>query len=60
MSVRRHERGLWLGVASAREDSASGRAGLRPRDFITSINGRLVFHLRPKEVTRLIKNSGQV
>ena len=60
VSVRRHERGLWLGVASAREDSASRRSDLRPGDFITSINGRLVFHLKPEEVSRLIKNSGQV
>ena len=60
VAVRRHERGLWLGVASAREDSASVRSGLKPGDFITSINGRIVFHLKPEEVSRLIKNSGQV
>ena len=60
MSVRRHERGLWLGVASARGDSPALGAGLRSGDFITSINGRLVFHLRPEEVSRLIKTSGQV
>ena len=60
MSVRRHERGLWLGVASARGDSPALRAGLRSGDFITSINGRLVFHLQPEEVSRLIKTSGQV
>ena len=58
--MRRHERGLWLGVASARADSACAKGGLRPGDFITSINGRLVFHLTPEEVTRLIKNSGKV
>ena len=60
MSVRRNERGLWLGVASARADTPALRAGLRSGDFITSINGRLVFHLKPEEVSRLIKTSGQV
>ena len=60
VSVRRNERGLWLGVASARADSPALRAGLRSGDFITSINGRLVFHLKPEEVSRLIKTSGQV
>ena len=58
--MRRNERGLWLGVASARADSPAVRAGLRSGDFITSINGRLVFHLKPEEVSRLIKTSGQV
>ena len=60
VSVRRNERGLWLGVASSRADSPALRAGLRSGDFITSINGRLVFHLKPEEVSRLIKTSGQV
>ena len=51
---------MWLGVASARGDSPALGAGLRSGDFITSINGRLVFHLGPEEVSRLIKTSGQV
>ena len=51
---------MWLGVASARGDSPALGADLRSGDFITSINGRLVFHLKPEEVSRLIKTSGQV
>ena len=58
MSAKRHEKGMWLNVASVRDDTAAKTSGLRSGDFITSINGRIVFHLSPEDVSRLIRNSG--
>ena len=60
VSVRRGEKGLWLSVASVREDTPASLGGLHARDFITRINGRIVFHLEPEDVSRLIRNSGKV
>ena len=58
--MRRHEKGLWVSVASVRDDSPSQKSSLRKGDFIRSINGRIVFHLKPEDVSRLIKSSGKV
>ena len=60
LAVSRGEKGLWVSVERVRQDSPAGQADLRPRDFITRINGRIVFHLEPQDVSRLIKNSGKV
>ena len=60
VAARRHERGLWVSVASVRDDTPASEGGLRHGDFITRINGRIVFHLLPEDVSRLIKNSGKV
>ena len=60
VSVRRHEKGLWLGVESVRDDAAAKKGGLMKGDFITAINGRIVFHMKPEDVSRLIRNSGKV
>ena len=60
VAARRHERGLWVSVASVRDDTPASKANLRQGDFISRINGRIVFHLLPEDVSRLIKNSGKV
>ena len=60
VAVRRGEKGLWVSVERVRDDSPASQADLRSRDFITRINGRIVFHLEPQDVSRLIKNSGKV
>jgi len=51
---------LWLSVASVRDNSCAQKACLRKGDFITSINGRIVFHLKPEDVSRLVRKSGKV
>ena len=56
----RHQRGLWLSVGSVREESPANTGGLKKNDFVSRINGRIVFHLAPEDVQRLIKNSGTV
>merc|ERR1712079_289906 len=58
--VKRHEKGLWLGVESVRDDAAAKKGGLMKGDFITAINGRIVFHMKPEDVSRLIRNSGKI
>ena len=58
--VGRHEKGLWLNVASVRDETAAKKSGMKSGDFITSINGRIVFHLSPPDISRLIRNSGKV
>ena len=60
LAVSRGEKGLWVSVERVRQDSPASQADLRARDFITRINGRIVFHLEPQDVSRLIKNSGKV
>ena len=60
VSARCNERGLWLSVASVRDESSASNAGLKSGDFITSVNGRKVFHLNPEDVSRLIRNSGKI
>ena len=67
--------GLWLSVASVREETPAGNSGLRSKDLVTRwnilslfttwlstpktrINGRIVFHLDPADVARLIRQSG--
>ena len=60
IAVRRHEKGLWISVASVRDDTPAQKSCLKKGDFIRSINGRIVFHLKPEDVSRLIKNSGKV
>ena len=59
VQARRGERGLWMSVASVRDTTPASLTNLRPGDFITGINGRIVFHLTPEDVSRLIKNSGK-
>jgi len=58
VATRRREEGLWLSVASVREETPAGKSGLRSRDLVTRINGRIVFHLDPADVARLIRQSG--
>ena len=58
--VGSHEKGLWLNVASVRDETAAKKSGMKSGDFITSINGRIVFHLSPPDISRLIRNSGKV
>ena len=58
--TRRHERGLWLNVGNVRDEAPANKAGLKKNDFISRINGRIVFHMEPEDVQRLIKNSGKV
>ena len=58
--TKRHERGLWLNVGNLREDTPASKGGLKKNDFISRINGRIVFHMKPEDVQRLIKNSGKV
>ena len=60
VAARRQEAGLWVSVVSVREDTPASKAGLRSGDFVSRINGRIVFHLLPEDVSRLIKNSGKV
>jgi len=45
-------------VGSVREETPAGKSGLRSRDLVTRINGRIVFHLDPADVARLIRQSG--
>ena len=49
---------MWAKVNSIQSDSPAGRSGIRSHDFIKRINGRLVFHMTPAEVDRLINSSG--
>jgi len=58
VATRRREEGLWLSVASVREETPAGSSGLRSKDLVTRINGRIVFHLDPADVARLIRQSG--
>jgi len=60
VATRRNERGLWLKVRTVRDDTPAAAAGLTDSDFITRINGRIVFHMSPQEAERLIKNSGTI
>ena len=60
VAARRQEPGLWVSVASVRDGSPASQASLRQGDFISRINGRIVFHLLPEDVSRLIRNSGKV
>ena len=60
VAARRQEAGLWVSVVSVREDTPASKAGLRSGDFVSRINGRIVFHLLPEDVSRLIRNSGKV
>lgn len=39
-------------------ESPAAKAGLQPSDFILRINGQIVFHMDPKDVERMIANSG--
>merc|ERR1719348_173777 len=45
----RHQKGLWLQVGSVRRESPADQAQLKERDFVIRINGRIVFHMEPKE-----------
>ncbi len=42
-----------------RSDSPASAAGLQPRDFVTRINGQIVFHLSAGDIERLIRDSGK-
>ncbi|XP_023322197.1 uncharacterized protein LOC111696722 [Eurytemora carolleeae] len=54
----RHQQGLWIAARSIRRESAAEVSGLKENDLITRINGRIVFHLTPDDVQRLIVKSG--
>jgi len=58
IAVHRNQSGMWAKVNSIQSDSPAGRSGIRSHDFIKRINGRLVFHMTPAEVDRLINSSG--
>lgn len=45
-------------VRTVRPDTPAFHAGIKANDFITRINGRIVFHLTMKDVERLIRTSG--
>ena len=44
---------------SVRKGSPADLAGIQPRDFVTRINGQIVFNLSVDDVERLIRNSGE-
>ena len=58
VAVHRNDRGMWVKVDKVRADTPASSAGLQINDFVQRINGRLVFHMKPEEVERLIKTSG--
>ena len=45
-------------MVSVKSDSPAAHAGIKPRDFITRINGQIVFHMKIKDVERVIRDSG--
>lgn len=45
-------------VKTVRPGTPAEAAGLKASDLICRINGQIVFHLNPKDVERLINNSG--
>jgi len=54
----RGDKGIWVKVASVRPGTSADAAGLRPGDFVTRINGQIIFHLSIDNVDRIIRNSG--
>merc|ERR1712111_92622 len=58
IAVHRNQSGMWAKVTSIQRDTPAARSGIRCHDFIKRINGRLVFHMNPSEVDRLINSSG--
>ncbi len=45
-------------ICSVRSETPASAAGLRPRDFVTRINGQVVRDLQPKDVERIVRDSG--
>ena len=43
---------------SVKDDSPASRASVQPRDFIVKINGQVVFDLAPRDIERIIRDSG--
>eukprot|EP00096_Caligus_rogercresseyi_P011262 TRINITY_DN437_c0_g1_i1.p1 TRINITY_DN437_c0_g1~~TRINITY_DN437_c0_g1_i1.p1 ORF type:complete len:154 (-),score=13.77 TRINITY_DN437_c0_g1_i1:339-800(-) len=60
IQTKRLEKGYWLKVRSLRCDTAAHAAGVRSGDFITRINGSVVFYMDLKTIERLIRQSGNV
>ncbi|XP_040579622.1 cytohesin-interacting protein [Lepeophtheirus salmonis] len=60
IQTKRLEEGNWLKVRSIRSDTPAYEAGIRSGDFITRINGNIVFYMDLKTIERLIRNSGNV
>merc|ERR1712001_310339 len=56
--TRKGETGLWLKVKTVKPNSAASEAEIQTSDFILRINGRIVFHMSPKDVERIISDSG--
>ncbi len=45
-------------MKTVRPDTPAARAGLQSHDFVSRINGQIVFHLTPKDIERIIADSG--
>lgn len=50
--------GKWFQINSVKSHGPADLAGIQKNDFVTRINGQIVFHLSLKDVERIIRNSG--
>ncbi|XP_059091951.1 uncharacterized protein LOC131887378 [Tigriopus californicus] len=56
--AHRNDKGRWLKINSVKSHGPADLAGIQKNDFVTRINGQIVFHLSLKDVERIIRNSG--